>query len=189
MNEYRLFMLLLGCRYKDRNTEQHDVFFGVAKQLRDLVPAISAFWKGSTALHVDAWRMVQKVQGYTVRIAEHSAETKHTAPKLFFLNLGGYKPGEFEEFHYKMLTVAGSKIQAAADAKETAFYLHTGFGKSAQSHIDDRYGVDVDDIFEIKDILPPDITSKFSVIIEKDNTGPQFPDDEIHLGFFKLQEL
>ena len=189
MNEYRLFMLLLGCRHKDRNTEQHDVFFGVANQLCDLVPQISAFWKGGTALHVDAWRMVQKVQGYTVRISEHSPETKHTAPKLFFLNLGGYKPGEFEEFHYKMLAVAADKAAAIQDAKETGFFLHTGFGKAAKAHIDDRFGVDVDDIFEIKEILPRDITDRFSVIIEKNTPGTDLPEDDIHLGFFKLQEL
>jgi hypothetical protein len=26
--------------------------------------------------------------------------------QLFFINLGGYKENEFEEYHYKMITVA-----------------------------------------------------------------------------------
>ena len=36
----KLFMLLLGCLLKGRNTEQHDIFFGIAETLKDLVPAI-----------------------------------------------------------------------------------------------------------------------------------------------------
>jgi len=39
----KLFMLLLGCKPPGRHTEQHDVFFGIARSLRDLVPEIQAF--------------------------------------------------------------------------------------------------------------------------------------------------
>lgn len=47
-------------------------------------------------------------------------------------------------------------------AKETAFYLHTGF-EGAISHIDDKYGLDVDDLYEIYDILPVADKEKYSV--------------------------
>ena len=34
-------------------------------------------------------------------------ENKHNSPfKLFFINPGGYKQNEFEEFHYKMVIAA-----------------------------------------------------------------------------------
>ena len=38
-------MLLLGCRPTGRNTEQHDIYFGIAKSLKDLIPEIKSFWK------------------------------------------------------------------------------------------------------------------------------------------------
>ena len=55
------------------------------------------------------------------------------------------KENEFEEYHYKVLTVAQNKAEVIKKAKATSFYKHCGF-KGATSHIDDKYGVDVDDI-------------------------------------------
>lgn len=117
--EYKLFMLLLGCKPAGRNTEQHDVFFGIAKELRHLVPDINKFWKGSGNIHVDGWRIVQNVDGYQINVSEKSDSNKEK--HLFFLNLGGYKENHFEEFHYKMLCVATDNAAAAAIAKHTAF--------------------------------------------------------------------
>ena len=189
-----LFMVLIGCRPKGRNTEQHDVFFGIAHELRDLVPEIKQFWKGASPLHLDGWRIVKNVDGYKISVSgkEHPTiqpfnhSTNQPTPKLFFLNLGGYKENHFEEFHYKMLTVAANKAGAAAAAKKTAFFMHTGFNKDAAAHIDDRFGVDVDDLFEIPDILPAAIKDKFCINIEP---GISLPEDEIQLGYFKLHEL
>ena len=85
--ENKLFMLLLGCRPTGRNTEQHDVFFGIAKELRDLVPDIKKFWKGSGNIHIDGWRIVQNVDGYQIYVSEQSDDIKEM--HLFFLNIGG----------------------------------------------------------------------------------------------------
>lgn len=188
MTKYNLFMLLLGCRPKGRNTEQHDVFFGIAKELRDLVPEIKAFWKGASPIHIDGIRIVKNVDGYNISIAEKNTGSDTSTPKLFFLNLGGYKENHFEEYHYKMLTVAEDKQEASKNAKQTAFFLHTGFNKDAAAHIDDRFGVDVDDLFEIKDILPDHVKENFTVVLEKNN-GAALPEDEIKLGYFKLDSL
>ena len=46
MNALKLYMLLLGCKPPGRHTEQHDIFFGIAAELRDLVPEIQQFWPG-----------------------------------------------------------------------------------------------------------------------------------------------
>ncbi len=180
-------MILLGCRPEGRFTEQHDIFFGIAQELRDLVPAIKAYWKNSGKIHLDAFRAVTNVDGHEITITEKN-EKQSNALHLFFLNLGGYKENYFDEFHYKMLTVASEKGKAIKTAKQSAFYLHTGFGKIATSHIDDKYGVDVDDIFEIKDILSDEIKNKFSISIstEKNNN---LPEDEMSLGYFKIDEL
>ncbi len=186
MDEYKLFMLLLGCRPTGRNTEQHDVYFGIAKTLRDLIPAIKTFWKSSGNIHVDAWRMVNNVNGYQIKIFEKTNNTQKKN-KLFFLNLGGYKENEFEEFHYKILTVSNDKSEAIAAAKKSAFFQHTGFGKIATSHIDDKFGVDVDDIVEIKDILTPTDKMNFSISITKSKT--KLPEDVLNLGYIKLTNL
>lgn len=184
--ENKLFMLLLGCRPAGRHTEQHDIFFDIAKELRDLIPEIKTFWKGSGKIHVDGWRIVSNVDGYTITVEEKTDEKNHDK-NLFFLNLGGYKQGEFEEFHYKILSVSKDKGEAITAAKKTAFFQHTGFGKFAASHIDDKYGVDVDDIFEIKEILTSTDKNTFSVSIVKSETI--LPEDILNMGYFKLSNL
>src|SRR4051794_28448223 len=39
-----LFMTLVGATPKTRNTEQHDVFFGIADSVAELVPDLISFW-------------------------------------------------------------------------------------------------------------------------------------------------
>jgi len=159
MEEYKLFMLLLGCRPTGRNTEQHDIYFGIAKSLKDLIPGIKTFWKSSGNIHIDAWRIVNNVDGYQINLTEkNSVETEEN--KLFFI---------------------------IAAAKKNTFYKHTGFGKLAVSHIDDKFGVDVDDIFEIKDILTPEDKMNFSVSIVKSETS--LPEDILNMGYYKLSSL
>ncbi|HUS03099.1 MAG TPA: hypothetical protein VMY77_15280, partial [Chitinophagaceae bacterium] len=129
----------------------------------------------------DAWREVTNVNGFGVTVIPH--QKNNDPAKLFFINLGGYKPNEFEEFHYKMIVAAGDKGEAVRQAKNTAFYKHTGF-KGADSHIDDKYGVDVDDLFEIENILPAEIKKQYSLLITQRTDA--LPEDELHLGYFKL---
>lgn len=178
----KLFMLLLGATPPERHIEQHDVFFGIGESLKDLVPDVMAFWPGSNKLHFDAWREVKAVNGYRVDVVPEKETLPHPGFRLFFINLGGYKKEEFEEFHYKMVIAAPGKAEAITIAKDTAFFRHTGF-KGAQSHIDDKFGVDVDDIFEIADILAPAVKEKYRLRVSADDS---LAADEIHLGYFKL---
>ncbi|MFT3748365.1 MAG: DUF1543 domain-containing protein [Agriterribacter sp.] len=184
---YKLFMLLLGCKPQGRNTEQHDIFFGIAAHLKELVDDIVAFWpeaKGN--IHIDAWREVNYVDGYKIEAIENALhEESYGKEKLFFLNLGGYKKDDFEEYHYKILQVCGDKGIAVQRAKQTTFYKHTGF-EGAVSHIDDKYGVDVDDIYEIADILPEKFKEKYSIIITE---APGKMGDPLQLGYLKLEKV
>jgi hypothetical protein len=101
-------MLLLGCKPQGRFTEQHDIFFGSGNELKDLLPGILAFWPGPHKIHIDAWREVTEVDGYKISLVPK--EDRHEKKwQLFFINLGGYKKDEFEEYHYKMLVVAAIK--------------------------------------------------------------------------------
>ncbi len=177
---YKLFMLLIGCSPAGRHTEQHDVFFSIGKNIRDIIPAAFDFWpEAKQTLHLDAWREVNLVNGFAIKVIEEQGLSSDT--QLFFINLGGYKRDEFEEFHYKMLVAAADKGLAVMHSKQTAFYRHTGF-KGATSHIDDKYGIDVDDIYDISDILPRSIKQQFSLNITK--AAEDMPEDELHLGYF-----
>ncbi|MES2332970.1 MAG: DUF1543 domain-containing protein [Bacteroidota bacterium] len=187
MQDTKLFMLLLGCKPNGRFTEQHDIFFGAGNSLKDLSADILAFWPGPQKIHIDAWREVTEVDGYSISLSlkEKEALIEKQDKRLFFLNLGGYKENEFEEYHYKLLAVAVDKSEAIKQAKATAFYKHTGF-KGADSHIDDKYGVDVDDLYEIEDILPAAIKERYRVVIQP-STG--IAKDEWRLGYTKLSSL
>ena len=180
-------MLLVGCRPPGRFTEQHDVFFGIDERPADLIPKLNTFWPEVRGrMHVDALRRVTAVDRYAISVQPRTAAgVNAAAPKLFFLNLGGYKQDAFDEFHYKMLTVAANKGEAIKQAKATAFYKHTGI-KGAPSHIDDKWGVDVDDVYEIKDILPAADRAQFSIHIEP-TTSPAA--DPLHLGYITFDKL
>ena len=178
----KLYMLLIGASPPERNIEQHDVFFGIGDSIKDLVPEITAFWPGNNKLHFDAWREVTNVNGYKVEAVLKNEDKQNSAFKLFFINLGGYKQNEFEEFHYKMIIAAADKAGAVNISKQTAFFKHTGF-KGATAHIDDKFGVDVDDVYEITDILPAAAKEKYSLLV---SPACSAADDELNLGYFKL---
>ena len=127
---------------------------------------------------------VTNVDGFAIKIVQHNGNKKSRENNLFFLNLGGYKQNEFEEFHYKMLTVAVTKGDAVKVALETAFYKHASLPGPGTSHIDNRYGVDVDDIFAIKDILPTEMKQQFSIEISNTPVN-DLAADELHLGYLK----
>lgn len=178
----RLFMLLIGASPPGRNIEQHDVFFGIGDSIKDLVPDVISFWPGNNKIHFDAWREVTSVNGYKVEVVFKNSADQASPYKLFFINLGGYKQNEFEEFHYKMVIAAADKSEAINLSKKTAFFRHTGF-PGATAHIDDKYGVDVDDVYEINDILPSHIKDKYKILVYPSDV---ITEDEIHLGYFKL---
>ncbi|AYL94905.1 DUF1543 domain-containing protein [Mucilaginibacter celer] len=184
MENLKLFMLLLGCKPSGRHTEQHDVFFGIAASLRDLIPEIQAFGPEPERIHIDAWREVNTVDGYKVEIKPRDNSIGQHS-KLFFINLGGYQPDKFEEQHYAVLTVQNDFASASKNAKETYFFKHNHFN-GANSHIDDKYGIDVDDIYNVEDILSATQKAEYQIVLIP-NTG--LPEDKINLGYFKLSSL
>ncbi|MBO9727477.1 MAG: DUF1543 domain-containing protein [Chitinophaga sp.] len=185
MAELKLFMVLLGCTPEGRHTEQHDVFFGIGNQLRDLIPDMQAFWpEAKGKFHIDGWREVNAVDGHQIRVIEKPVAAQQDM-QLFFLNLGGYKPNEMEEFHYKMLSVQKDISEAIRASKQTTFFKHTTFG-TATSHVDDKYGVDVDDAYVVKDILPAHLKEKYTLEI---TPAADTEEDELHLGYFQLSKI
>ena len=185
----KLYMLLLGCKPPGRHTEQHDIFFGIAENLKGLIPAINKFWpEANNKIHIDAWREVNFVDEYEVKVYDKNTLTKPSLQnnlRLFFLNLGGYKENEFEEYHYKILAACENKSAAIQRARASAFYKHTGF-KGASSHIDDKYGIDVYDIFDIEDILVPEIKEIYGLQILPSISPVE---DKLNLGYLPIKKL
>ena len=54
----KLFYILLGATPKGRNIEQHDVFFGIAENVKDLFPAIKDFGRMLEVLFI--WMVTKK---------------------------------------------------------------------------------------------------------------------------------
>ena len=184
--DFKLYMLLLGSKGPGRNVEQHDYFFGIARTLKELVPAVRAFWpEAGDSIHLDGWREINHVNGYRVKIALKEEARILTAKKLFFINLGGYQPGKLEEQHYTVLCVHDDRMQAILEAKQTIFFK-TNTITGAGAHIDEKYGIDVDDIYCIEDILTPEQKEKYCIILTQAGDLKQ---DQIHLGYFKLNKI
>jgi hypothetical protein len=185
MSQQKLYFTIIGCTPKGRHVEQHDVYIGIADKIPHIIPQLKAFWpEAADNMHLDAFRTITIVDGHSVSIVS-STELIKNEKALFFINLGGYKPNEPEEFHYKMLVVAKDKGEAIQKAKETTFYKHTGFDK-ALSHVDDKYGVDVDDVYQIEDMLSAELKSKYKIKI---TVSTEVIEDKLHLGYFKLSKL
>lgn len=181
----KLFMVLLGSKAPARNVEQHDYFFGIAKKLKDLVPSMRAFWpEAGNSIHIDGWREVTQVSGYQITILPKD-QANHSLEKLFFINLGGYQSGKLEEQHYTVLSVHQEKAEAIKEAKKTIFFKNNTI-KGAGSHIDEKYGIDVDDIYNIEDILAQEFKNKFHIQISPSDS---IIEDPIQLGYFKLEKL
>ena len=184
-NQNKLYMVMLGCRPEGRCTEQHDIFFGIGKSLKELLPDMKNFWpEAKGRIHIDAWREVTQVDNYKIEILDKDTSTP-TSENLFFINLGGYKENEFEEYHYKVLAVGATLAEASKKAKATTFYKHCGF-KGATSHIDDKFGIDIDDVFKVDEILSKTFTERFDIQISKSDTTNE---DRLHIGYLKIAKL
>ncbi len=183
--DMKLFYVILGATPKGRNIEQHDVFFGIAENLKELVPDMKDFWKEAEGkIHIDCYQEVKFADGYHVEIVDKGERSSEE--QLYFLNLGGYKRGFLEEFHEQHLMVGPSMGEIVKRAKATDFYQTMGF-EGAVSHIDDKHGVDIDDIFNVNDILPEKMKEKYSIVLRKTDIENQ--ENPMGLGYLKLDKI
>lgn len=130
----RLFAVLLGGQAPGSNTELHDVVFVTGDRLEDTYPALLMKWFGAAeGLHVDSYRVLDVVDGHRVELTR---EGPASGPRLFFVNLGGYRDGEFAEAHANTFVVAQDVDTAKRRAKAS---LLQGYDAV---HTDDLYDVD-----------------------------------------------
>ncbi|MCC9042727.1 DUF1543 domain-containing protein [Myroides sp. M-43] len=182
-----LFMIMLGATPKGRHIEQHDIYFGIGNEIKDLIPQVAAFWsEAGPKLHIDAWKEVNTVQNYKIEVVNREDYVSNDL-KLFFINLGGYKPGIFDEFHQTCLVVANSQKDAIQYVKSTAFYEEYNLPPRGYSHVDNKYGLDVDDIYEIDEILNEDFRRQYAIAITPSTES--LIEDHIELGYMKLSSF
>ena len=214
----KLFMLKIGARPPGRLIEQHDVMFVIANSLSETIESVNQHWPAvKNNWHLDAWREVKRVGDYQILLSTDSfskdglSKDKVLADniladervdnkldshgkQLYFVNLGGYLPGQFEEFHYKTLVVAETLGKATAQVKKTAFYqdytfdnVDTAKSGVATSHVDDKYQLDLDDIHCVADLLPKDVALTIQPLTEPEKN--QLPDDALHIGYLSLKQI
>lgn len=216
--DMKLFMLKIGARPQGRLIEQHDVMFVIANSLGETIESVNQHWPAvKNNWHLDAWREVKRVGDYQILLSKESLSkdglSKDNAladniladdrvdnkldsqgKQLYFVNLGGYLPGQFEEFHYKTLMVAETLGKATAQVKKTAFYqdytfdnVDTAKSGVATSHVDDKHQLDLDDIHCVADLLPNDVALTIQPLTEPEKN--QLPDDALHIGYLSLKQI
>ncbi|MGP5372939.1 DUF1543 domain-containing protein [Psychrobacter alimentarius] len=190
-----LYMVQLGGRPKGRLIEQHDIFFGVAGQLPELITDINNHWPEiKNKWHIDSYRAITKVDNYTIKLIETNEQVENNSDlKLFFINLGGYQQGSFEEFHYKLLVVAASQADAIKQAKQSEFYKTFTFKDKnsffdAASHIDDKFEVDIDDIYNVGDLVS-NIQLLIEPIVEMGMSDIEMKEDKEYVGYLSIKNL
>ena len=214
----KLFMLKIGARPQGRLIEQHDVMFVIANSLSETIESVNQHWPAvKNNWHLDAWREVKRVGNYQILLSTDSLSkdglSKDNAladniltdervdnkldsqgKQLYFVNLGGYLPGQFEEFHYKTLVIAETLGKATAQVKKTAFYqdytfdnVDTAKSGVATSHVDDKHQLDLDDIHCVADLLPRDVALTIQPLTEHEKN--QLPVDALHIGYLSLKQI
>ncbi|WP_286913540.1 MULTISPECIES: DUF1543 domain-containing protein [unclassified Pseudomonas] len=112
-----LYVVMLGGRHPGAKIEVHDVVFAHADSLEAAYPQLRSAWFGAAkGLHVDSWLAVDGVDGYRVELRQERPAAG--APRLYFINLGGYEKQVFGEAHRYLLVVAGNKAEAKALSKK-----------------------------------------------------------------------
>lgn len=186
-------MVQLGGRPKGRLIEQHDIFFGAASQVSDLIADINEHWpEVKNKWHIDSYRAITKVGSYAIKLIEPSQQLKAAADlKLFFINLGGYQQDSFEEFHYKLLIVAPNQADAIKQAKKSDFYKQFTLKDetspfNAASHIDDKFAVDIDDIYNVNDLIS-NVQLSIEPISDTDELNAK--EDKEYVGYLSIKNL
>lgn len=152
-----LFVVMLGGKHPRAKIEVHDVVFAIADSLEDAYPQLRRGWFGSTTgLHIDAWMRVDGVEGWRVELS--TLAPLADAPRLYFINLGGYEAQAFGEAHQYILVVAKNRNEAKSKGKQHMLLHWT------KSH--------TDALMDIDDCLPIDeVSGRYIHLVEGKHSG------------------
>jgi hypothetical protein len=131
----QLFLVVLGGRAAGCHLELHDVRFVAADGIEAAIPELRRQWFGRReGLHLDSYMAVRAVDGWAVSLGREPATPR--PERLWFVNLGAYRPDRLAELNHFGLVVARSPQAAQAAAKRQ--WLRGNL----QQHKDDLVGVD-----------------------------------------------
>ncbi len=163
--------MVLGGRTARSHIELHDVRFVVGRCIDDTLNELRHQWFGQRqGLHLDAWMAVHAIDGWTVRVRPLEPGADLRPERLWFVNLGGYRPDALAELHHFGLVVARSPQAAKAAAKRQ------WLSGALQQHKDDLACVDDCLAIEQLELLGGE---RWSVRLEPHPDGlsqPQVPD-------------
>lgn len=139
MSRMKLYAVCLGGRAPGARVELHDVAFAAGAALADCHEQLLDAWFGDPdGLHVDAFARLDTVDGHRVDLRREPG----SGPRLYFVNIGGYEPGEFGERHAWSFYVGADKAAIKARARRELLV-----GKTSV-HRDDLY--DIDDVIAVE---------------------------------------
>ncbi|SBO44730.1 DUF1543 domain-containing protein [Cyanobium sp. NIES-981] len=167
-----LLLAVLGGRAPGCHIELHDVRFVAAATIEAAIPALRRQWFGRReGLHLDAWMAVRAVDGWTVHLGREPAAPR--SERLWFVNLGAYRPDSLAELHHFGLVVARSAQAAKAAARRR------WLSGALQQHKDDLAAVDDCLALEQLELLESRGEGRWHVVLEPHPEGlsqPQVPD-------------
>ena len=127
VENYFLFLVVLGGRAKKSNIELHDVRWVVGSKIEDTYDTLRRDWFGSPkGLHIDSFKKIKYIDGYKINLLNFEKDNlekkqlvKKNNPKkyLWFVNIGGYDPTSMQEKHEFGLVIASTKLEAKNIAK------------------------------------------------------------------------
>lgn len=114
----KLFAIYIGGELQGANIELHDMRFVVARSIGETYEELKRQWWGiPKSLHIDCWAELSQVDGYNVDLRP---EPFTGLEKLYYINLGGYDGGEFQEKHKNVFIVASTVTEAKKRALKEA---------------------------------------------------------------------
>lgn len=140
--QLKLFVFYIGGATANSLIEVHDVRICAAAAMEDTYDFIRAEWWGTPeSLHLDCWGVLSAADGHAVTLSDKPFAGEQ---KLWFVNLGGYIPGDFTEQHKNVFVVAPTKSKAKVRALKQIL--------AWKSHHED-HSYDVEQITAVGDIL------------------------------------
>lgn len=151
----KLFAVYLGGRADGCNIELHDVVFVVGSSLEKTYPLLAKKWFGNKEqFHIDSYLELHNIDGYQIELTQEKP-LEEGAKKLYFINLGAYKPGEFTEYHQSGFYVADSFADAVRRAKSELCQGLQTIHKDDVIVLDQVKNLpeyDVDDVLELREV-------------------------------------
>lgn len=151
----KLFAVYLGGRADRCHIELHDVVFVVGSSIEETYPLLAKKWFGNLHhFHIDSYIQLDFVDGHEVELVKDKSKID-PLKKLYFINLGAYKPQEFTEYHQSAFYVTESAPEAVKRAKsELCQGLQTIHKDDVVllDKVSNGMEFDVDDVLEVGEV-------------------------------------